>query len=79
VESELGPLDTSATNWPIVPVPRECEDGEFGGLKIDRRTEVLGENLSQRHFIHHKSHFTRPGTPRWKSATNSLSYDAAVT
>jgi hypothetical protein len=30
VESELVPLGTSATHWPIVPAPGDCEDGEFG-------------------------------------------------
>jgi hypothetical protein len=36
VESKLGALDTSATNWPIIPAPGDCEDGEFGGMKIGR-------------------------------------------
>jgi hypothetical protein len=32
VESNLGPLGTSATHWPIVPAPVDCEDGEIGGM-----------------------------------------------
>jgi hypothetical protein len=32
VESKLGPLGTSATYWPLVPAPGDCEDGEFGGM-----------------------------------------------
>jgi hypothetical protein len=32
VESKLGPLGTSATYWPIVPAPGDCEDGEFGEI-----------------------------------------------
>jgi hypothetical protein len=36
VESILGPLGTSATERPIVPAPSDCDDGEFGGMKIGR-------------------------------------------
>jgi hypothetical protein len=32
VEAKLGPLGTSATYWPIVPAPGDCEAGEFGGM-----------------------------------------------
>jgi hypothetical protein len=34
---QLGLLGTSATEWPIVPDPDDYDDGEYGGLKIDRR------------------------------------------
>jgi hypothetical protein len=26
------------------------------------------KNLSQCHFVHHKSHMNRPGPPRWEAA-----------
>jgi hypothetical protein len=32
----MGPLDTSATEWPIVPAQGHYDDGKFGGMKIGR-------------------------------------------
>jgi hypothetical protein len=35
---QLGPLGTSATNWPIVPAPSSYKDGAFGGMMIGKGT-----------------------------------------
>jgi hypothetical protein len=49
--------------------------------RLARETEVLGENLPQRHFAHHKALLpdpgSNPGRSGGKPATNRLSYGAA--
>jgi hypothetical protein len=40
----------------------------YGEIILTGKPEELGKNLSQRHFVHHKSHMARPeretGPPR---------------
>jgi hypothetical protein len=49
-----------------MPVPDGYDDGEIGGLAGE--TEVLGEDLPQYRFVHHKPHMLpghEPGPSRW--------------
>jgi hypothetical protein len=50
--------------------------------RLAGETEVPGENLPQRHFVHHKSNLphpgSKPGRRSGKPATNRLSYGAAL-
>jgi hypothetical protein len=49
--------------------------------RLAGETEVLGENLPQRLFVHYNSHMTtpgfEPGRRGGKPAINRLSYDVA--
>jgi hypothetical protein len=69
---QMGPLGTLATEWPIVPAPGVYDYDYLVEWRLTGETEILGENLLQRHFVHHKSHLTRPGLeagpPRWDAS-----------
>jgi hypothetical protein len=67
---QLGPLDTAATNRPIVPTPGDYYDGEIGGM-IGRGNQSTRRKPAQCRFVHHKPHMMpgrEPGPPRWEDS-----------
>jgi hypothetical protein len=74
----LRPLLACCTSpgWEVMVIMKKLAEWRLVG-----ETQVLGENLPQRHFAHHKSHMTypgfNPGRRGGKPATNRMSYGAA--
>jgi hypothetical protein len=68
---QLDPLDTAATNRPIVPAPGDYDDGDIGGMKIGwgtrstRRKPVPVPLCPPQ--IAHAMPGLEPGPPRWEA------------
>jgi hypothetical protein len=83
VESILGPLGTAATPGLLFRPRLIVRMEKFVEWKVlAEETEVLGENMPRRHFIHHKSHLpdqgANPGGRGGKLATNRFNYGVAL-
>jgi hypothetical protein len=72
VESILGPLGTSATEWPIIPVPGDYDDREFGGMKSGKGNRSTRRKLTPAPLsppqIALATLGLEPGPPRWEAS-----------
>jgi hypothetical protein len=68
---ELSPLGTSATEWPIILAPGDSDDGEFGGMKIDRGNRSTRRKPAPAPLCPPQIPLARPGIepgpPRWEA------------
>jgi hypothetical protein len=65
----LSPLRTAATTGLLYqPQMMMVIVEKLVEWRLAGETEVIGENLPQRHFVHPKSHMTRPGPPRGEAS-----------
>jgi hypothetical protein len=69
---QLGPLGTSASNWPIVLVPGDYMDGEFYETMIGRGNRNTGRKSALVPLcppqIPHDLTGREPGPPRWEAS-----------
>jgi hypothetical protein len=69
---QLGPLDTSATNWPVVLASGNYADGEFGGMVIGKQNRSTRRKPTTVLFrppqIPHDLTRRQPWQPQWEAS-----------
>jgi hypothetical protein len=72
VASIPGSLGTSATEWPIVPAPGDCDCGAIGGMKIGRGNRSARRKPAPEQFCPPNIPLAKPGLeprpPRWEAS-----------
>jgi hypothetical protein len=73
---KMDPLDTSATNRSIVPSPGDYDDGEIGGMMIDRGNRSTRRKPAPVSLCPpqtpHASPGREPGPPPWEISNKPL-------
>jgi hypothetical protein len=68
----MSPHGTSATEWPVVPAPGDCDDGEFGRMKICRGNQSTQRKPAPAPLCPPQIPLARPGLepvpPRWEAS-----------
>jgi hypothetical protein len=68
----MSPLGTPTTEWPTAPTPGNCDNGELGGMKIDRGNRSTRRKPGPAAFCPPKIPLKRPGLepgrPRWEAS-----------
>jgi hypothetical protein len=69
---QLGPLGTSATNWPTVHGPRDYKGGEFDGMMIGKENRSTRRKPAPMPLcpsqIPHELIGREHGPPRWEGS-----------
>jgi hypothetical protein len=72
VEPILDPLGTSATEWPTVPAPGDCDYEEFSEMKIGRGNRSTRRKPAPAPLCPSQIPLARPGLepepPRWEAS-----------
>jgi hypothetical protein len=58
----VGPLDTAATYWPIVPAPGDYDDGEIGGMTASEKLSTWRKSAPVQLCPPQNSHVARTRT-----------------
>jgi hypothetical protein len=65
---QVDPRGTAAANRPVVPSPGDYDDGEFGGMMIDRGNRSTRRKPAPMPLCPPQIPHAVPGPPQWEAS-----------